>query len=226
MRNLSAQMQQRERALLKSVRVPESTKWLFKKPPTLKEMYNLRNCESYLATYDEDGKRIDSKSLPIYTDEQWAHFRKIWRAQGGKDMKYKKDDRRRSHAPPDFVPPFKAGQTKNGKGRGVFATRDIKKGEMTYGGSKHYIFFKTGHDYRRFLDAFDDEMSCDLMKFVWPQKYIGPKNEALIWGTMSDNALMNDGGKKKANTGCPKDKDCGNVRRLNIDILLRFLFIA
>ena len=62
--NLSAQQQQeeqqqRERALLKSVRVPESTKWLFKKTPTLKEMYNLRNCESYLATYDEDGKRID-----------------------------------------------------------------------------------------------------------------------------------------------------------------------
>jgi hypothetical protein len=178
MRNLSAQMHQRELLKLKfkSVRVPASTKWLFKKPPTLKKMYDLRNCESYLATYDEDGKRIDSKSLPIYTDEQWAYFRKIWRAQGG-NMKYEKDDIRRSRAPPDFVPPFKAGQTKDGKGRGVFATRDIKKGEMTYGGSKHYIFFKTGHDYRRFLDAFDDETSCDLMKFVWPQKYIGPKGK-------------------------------------------------
>ena len=60
-------------------------------------MYELRNCESYLATYDENGKRIDSKSLPIYTDEQWEYFRKIWKAQGGK-VKYKKDDSRRSHA--------------------------------------------------------------------------------------------------------------------------------
>ena len=221
--NLSAQQQQeeqqqRERALLKSVRVPASTKWLFKKPPTLREMYDLRNCESYLATYDEDGKRIDSKSLPIYTDEQWAYFRKIWSAQGGQDpsKEYKENDRRRSRAPPDLVPPFKAGQTKDGKGRGVFATRDIKKGEMTYGGTKSYIFFTTGHDYRRFLDALDDETACDLMKFTWPQKNVGPKHEPLIWGPMDDNAFMNDGGKERANTGCPPDKHCGNVRRLHL----------
>ena len=186
-----------------------------KKTPTVKKMYDLRNCESYLATYDEDGKRIDSKSLPIYTDEQWEYFRKIWRAQGGKN-KYKKDDSRRSRAPPDFVPPYKAGQTKDGKGRGVFATRDIKKGEMTYGGTKSYIFFTTGHDYRRFLDALDDETACDLMKFTWPQKNVGPKHEPVIWGPMDDNAFMNDGGKERANTGCPPDKHCGNVRRLNL----------
>ena len=223
MRNWISQQQQQQ---------PASTKWLFKKPPTLREMYDLRNCESYLATYDEDGKRIDSKSLPIYTDEQWAYFRKIWSAQGGKDMKYKKHDIRRSLAPPDLVPPFKAGQTKDGKGRGVFATRDIKKGEMTYGGSKHYIFFTTGHDYRRFLDALDDETACDLMKFTWPDGNIGTKGEAVIMGVMDDNAFMNDGGKERANTGCPPDEYCGVVREAadesgicGIDSL-RFLFIA
>ena len=36
---------------LKSIRVPASTKWLFQKPPTLKQMYDKRNCESYLATF-------------------------------------------------------------------------------------------------------------------------------------------------------------------------------
>ena len=37
----------------------------------------------------------------------------------------------------------------------------------------------------------------------------GPKGESVIWGPMDDNALQNDGGRKKANTGCPKDKHCG-----------------
>ena len=219
------QQQQQQQPLPKSMpRIPASTKWLFDKPPTLKQMYNLRNCESSLATYDEaTGKRIDSKSLPIYTEEQWEYFRKIWRAQGGQDVskQYKKNDRRRSHAPPDLVPPFKAGQTKDGKGRGVFATRDIKKGEMIYGSTKNYIFFTTGHDYRRFLDALDDETACDIMKFTWPQKNIGPKGEALIWGPMDDNAFQNDGGRKRSNTGCPRGKYCGNVSKMNVVCLYR-----
>ena len=86
---------------------------------------------------------------------------------------YKLSDKRRSEAPPDFVPPFKAGQTSDGKGRGIFATLDIKKGEMIYGLSKNYIFFKSGNEFRRFLDALDDEKACDLMKFTWPQEGIG-----------------------------------------------------
>lgn len=153
-----------------------------KKPPTtLKQIYDARNCESYLAQTDQNGKRIDSKSLPIYTEEQWQQFRQLWVKQGGKNVEkiYKKSDKRRSKAPPDFVPPFKAGQTSDGKGRGVFATRDIKKGEMIYGLSKNYIFFKSGNDYRRFLDALDDEKACDLMKFTWPQENIGKMYEVM-----------------------------------------------
>jgi len=37
----------------------------------------------------------------------------------------------------------------------------------------------------------------------------GPKHESVIWGPMDDNALQNDGGRKRANTGCPKGKHCG-----------------
>jgi hypothetical protein len=39
----------------KSIRViPASAKWLFTKPPTLQQMYEARNCESYLATYNSN----------------------------------------------------------------------------------------------------------------------------------------------------------------------------
>ena len=36
------------------------------------------------------------------------------------------------------------------------------------------------------------------------------KGERLIWGPMDGNAFMNDGGKDKANTGCPPHVYCGN----------------
>ena len=200
--------EQKSRLRMKQKPPLTESKWVSKPPPTLKQMYKSRNCDSYLAQTTADGERNDSK---LYTEELWAYFRKIWREQGGKDptKEYDSDDGRRSIAPPDFVPPFKAGQTKDGKGRGIFATRDIKKGELTYGGSKHYIFFTSGHDYRKFLDVFDDETACDIMKFTWPQDQVGPNGEAVIWGPMDDNALQNDGGAERANTGCPPGKNCG-----------------
>ena len=137
------------------------------KPPTLKQIYKARNCESYLAQINEDGQRIDSKSLPLYTEEEWQQFRDLWREQGGHFPAYRKNDKRLSKAPPDFVPPFKAGQTTDGKGRGLFATRDIKKGEMTYGAWKNHVFFQSGNQFRRFLDALDDEKACDRFDEVY-----------------------------------------------------------
>lgn len=37
----------------------------------------------------------------------------------------------------------------------------------------------------------------------------GPKGESVIWGPMDDNALQNDGGRERANTGCPPFTHCG-----------------
>ncbi len=184
-----------------------SVKWLLNPPPTLKQMYYSRRCDVIL-----HGTR------PLYTEEQWQRFRDIWRLQGGKDpsKRYKRNDRRNSRAPPDFVPPLRAAQTADGKGRGVFATRDIKKGEMTYGGTKHYIFFYDGHSYRRFLDALSDEEACDMMKFTWPQKGVGINGEPVIWGPMDNMALQNDGGEEGANIGCPEDKHCGMVSSTSV----------
>eukprot|EP00804_Cyclotella_cryptica_P003087 CCRYP_006075-RA/>CCRYP_006075-RA protein AED:0.03 eAED:0.03 QI:187/1/1/1/0.5/0.33/3/325/312 len=179
---------------------PPSVKWLLKPPPTLKQMYYSRNCDMIL-----------NSTRPIYTEEQWQRFRDIWKLQGGKDpsKRYKRNDWRNSKAPPDLVPPLRAAQTTDGRGRGVFATRDIKKGEMTYGGTKHYIFFYDGHSYRRFLDALSDDEACDIMKFTWPQDGVGTNGEPVIWGPMDDMALQNDGGEDRANIGCPEDKHCG-----------------
>ena len=54
------------------------------------------------------------------------------------------------------------------KVRGLFATRDIKKGEMTYNGEgsadPHLIKFTDGQSYRKFVYAIEDDgMACDVM---------------------------------------------------------------
>ena len=84
----------------------------------------------------------------------------------------KNGDRQESLAPPYLVSPFTDGQPKDGEGSVLFATRDIEKGEMTYGGTRACTY-TSGHDYRRYFDAFDDEMACNMMKFTWPQKGVG-----------------------------------------------------
>eukprot|EP00985_Skeletonema_marinoi_P008796 scaffold4015_cov200-Skeletonema_marinoi.AAC.27 len=93
--------EQKSRLRMKQKPPLTKSKWVSKPPPTLKQMYKSRNCESYLAQITADGERNDSK---LYTEELWAYFRKIWREQGGKDptKEYDSDDGRRSIAPPDF----------------------------------------------------------------------------------------------------------------------------
>ena len=51
---------------------------------------------------------------------------------------------------------LESGQTIDGKGRGVFATRDIKKGEMIFNGElelDHLIKHEDGQSYRKFVHA-------------------------------------------------------------------------
>ena len=89
----------------------------------------------------------------------------------------------------NFISPIQSKQTIDGKGRGLFATRDIKKGEMTYNGgsgSDHLIKFQNGQSYRKFVNSIvDDGMACDVMLWTYPL------NNNLIFQA-DDNSLMND----------------------------------
>mmetsp|Transcript_27992 Transcript_27992/g.66703 ORF Transcript_27992/g.66703 Transcript_27992/m.66703 type:complete len:146 (-) Transcript_27992:80-517(-) len=108
-----------------------------------------------------------------------------------------------------------ARQTADGKGRGVFATRDIAKGEMTYGGKDNYAFFSTGEAFRRFLGALPDGEACDVIMWAWTQRVpVGRDFETLIAVLLDSNSLQNDAprngrkGQQVANTGCPAGKEC------------------
>ncbi|EJK62183.1 hypothetical protein THAOC_17214 [Thalassiosira oceanica] len=143
--------------------------------PTLRQLERQRKCNAR-----------DGDERPLYTDEDWERLRRLYREAGvGATVEFPEGA---SAAPPGFVPPMVAGQTADGKGRGVFATRDIAKGEMTYGGMDNYAYFSTGEAYRTFIGALSDAEACDVMMWSWTQNN-APRNGRK--------------GQQVANTGCP-----------------------
>ena len=89
-------------------------------------------------------------------------------------------------------------------GRGAFATRDIRKGELIHAGLANYAIFRDGPSYRRFLGALSDEEACDVLLWTWTQEVGGVPTILLV---LDDNSLQNSGTHK---TGCPPERaPCG-----------------
>ena len=150
------------------------------KPPTLTQLKQLKGC-STLQT-----------PRPLYTSQDWQRLQTIYKSLGGGTVDYSGTvDYPESEVPHDFIPPFKSGYTIDNKGRGIFATRYIRKGEMTYGGKKNYAFFSSGEEYRRFLNELTDAEACDIMMWSWPQWNMGRDGSTMIVVLLDDNSLQN-----------------------------------
>lgn len=97
-----------------------------------------------------------------------------------------------------YVPPYYANYS-NGKGRGVFASRDIKVGERVHDGMKRTVFFDDGMSFKRFVVSLSTrEMSCDVMEWVWTQQ-VGEARKFRMCVNLNDSAFMNNGGKDGSN---------------------------
>jgi len=90
--------------------------------PTLLEMKQSRSCDI-----------IFSSQPPLYSKDDWQYLRDLWSSQqeGTKQVKLVKTKKKKKT---NFISPIQSGQTIDGKGRGLFSTRDIKKGEMIFNG--------------------------------------------------------------------------------------------
>eukprot|EP00986_Skeletonema_menzelii_P000807 scaffold237_cov146-Skeletonema_menzelii.AAC.10 len=88
-----------------------------------------------------------------------------------------------------------------GKGRGLFASRDIKKGEVVHDGTNSDVEI-SAKDYRRFLFSLPQKMACDSTEWTWTQqlKKDGPFT---IRTAFNISVLMN--GSKEPNA-MPKDR--------------------
>jgi hypothetical protein len=68
----------------------------------------------------------------------------------------------------DGPPPFYAAH--GTRGRGLFASRGIKKGELVHDGSKSDIVFPDAITWRRYVFSLPRRMACDAIDWTWTQK--------------------------------------------------------
>jgi len=93
-----------------------------------------------------------------------------------------------------------------GKGRGLFASRDIKKGELVHDGRASDIVM-TADEWRSMIFALPQKMACDLSEWSWTQrqKKDGPYK---LFTAYNISILMN--GSNKPNT-MPKCSHCSKM---------------
>lgn len=171
------------------------------------------------SSFWKDNKRASKRLYPIYESRNCAKVKNIdpvnynlhwWEnssnaltKQGGRmDPKFIE-----SNAPDSFEPPYEARQS--GNRRGIFATRDIKKGEIIYGKTEQYGYFASGRAFQHFLKKLpSDSEACDFLYWARPLRNFGPKGQSAIVLAMDEYSFIKRGGPEKGNVGCIEGKDC------------------
>ena len=100
---------------------------------------------------------------PLPTEEVWQYFRKMYIAIVDKDAVFN------DPIPPTQgytlgrkgASPFYAGH--GTRGRGLFASRDIRKGELIHDGTKSDISFPSGMAWRDYIFALPRKEACDMI---------------------------------------------------------------
>jgi hypothetical protein len=160
--------------------VPRPKGWHLWGYHTFKEEFN---CSGY----------VEDETKPIPTMEYWQTMLDAYNQVV--DPTYKFDDL----VPPtqgyrlneDGPQPYYA-KLSPGKGRGVFASRDIKKGEIVHDGTKSDIVFPDALSWKRLMFALPRKMACDNAEwtFIQQREKDGPM---LILSSLNIAILMNEG---------------------------------
>ncbi len=93
-------------------------------------------------------------------------------------------------------PPYYAKQSK-GKGRGLFASRDITKGELVHNGDSSDIFFP-GHGaikWKEFVFSLPRDLACDCTDWHWMQMKHEDDDYHMV-AALDISVLMNSGGEE------------------------------
>lgn len=100
-------------------------------------------------------------------------------------------------------PPYYA-KLSPGKGRGLFASRDIQKGEIVHDGTKSDVVFPDGLTWKRFVFALPRKMACDQVAwtFTQPVEEDGPMR---VVSSLNIAILMNEGNRYKDVNVQPQD---------------------
>lgn len=93
-------------------------------------------------------------------------------------------------------PPYYA---KSGsRGRGLFASRDIKKGDFIHDGSKGDVLFPTGMSWRKYIFSLPRNKACDMIDWTWTQR-VEEGGPIKVYSAINISILCNGGNKKNVN---------------------------
>ena len=143
--------------------------------------YNYTLMSQYLNC--EDGDDGFGRSRDIWNESSWILLREKYRDEVGISTFPIFDP---------HPPLWYAGHTLD-KGRGLFASRDIRKGELMYNGTSYYAHFPDGPSWRKFFMTVPDmDTRCDLMEWSWIQD-LGANGTSMIIIALDESSLMNNG---------------------------------
>lgn len=163
---------------------------------------------------------VGTKAVP--TLEYWQTLRDVYNSEV--DSSFAFDD----PVPPtkgytlneNGPPPYYA-DISPGRGRGLFASRDIKKGELVDGiesGTKSDMIFTTTNAIRRYLLALPEPMACDVLEWTYTQKIVKGGPPVLLCAS-DISSLMNSAWDDDVDANVmPKDKSSSVLLYASRDI--------
>lgn len=162
---------------------------------------------------------IGTKSVP--TTDYWQTLRDVYNSEI--DSSFLFDD----PVPPtqgytlnaNGAPPYYA-KLSPGKGRSLFASRDIKEGELVdgiEGGTKSDLIFPTAEALQWYLLALPEPMACDVLEWSYTQKLVTSGPPVLL--VASDiSSLMNTADRADEVNVSPKDESSSTLLYASRDI--------
>lgn len=142
------------------------------------DMYSFFKCDEH--AYDEE--------KPLYNTHMWNILKENF-----DPALFENDDQDASPPPPYYA------EISEGKGRGTFAARDIKEGELVHDGSRNTVFWRDGSSWRTYVMSLRSrKMVCDVLEWTWIQS-VTDSGEPLLCLNLNDGAFMNDGGEEESN---------------------------
>ena len=94
--------------------------------------------------------------------------------------------------------PYYAAHSLDGRGRGLFASRDIKKGELVHDGRKSDFIFPSAMAWRRYVFSLPRNKACDVIDWSWTQKK-KKRGPYQLFSAMNISILLNGGDKDTVN---------------------------
>ncbi|KAL3783458.1 hypothetical protein HJC23_008650 [Cyclotella cryptica] len=123
-----------------------------------------------------------NQSKPLYTPAMYQHMKDKYTELTGQTLPIQSNDNSTFHI-----------STSEHAGRGVFASRNISKGEiLPFDSTCSVVFFDDGLLWKTYVVSLPREMGCDVMEWTWTQHVYVEGNVRLCLSIGEGDSFLND----------------------------------